>query len=421
MRLVKRLSFLCVAGIALFCSCNLRPFDSDRADQQYEFAAAALDIYFIYRDMLPPDLYAFDTPQELYESVNEPYTTFYTRDEARILASYLTTKTGGIGIRIDSVANGYLIKQVFAGSPGEEAGLLAGDIIIMVDQEAVAGISPSELVGILQGELGSEVLIRVKRGGVNRNITVERGVYTSPSVFVDSVSETVASIILSGFYGETAVPGGSAEEFTTALVETEWADYTILDLRHNPGGRLDQCITIAEQLVADSTPIITFRQRYYDDVSEKAVEIEENFVAEGPGTYAERELLVLVDGYSASASEILVSCLMQREKVQIIGSATYGKGRGQVLIEGPDSVVAKITCMTFTPYGENQVSYDNIGIIPEIIVDSTEDAFDVALDQIEERSLAKHLICRTGKRPGVTDVPLYKGEPATWVEFGAEK
>lgn len=410
-----------MAGVVFFCSCNLRPLDTDRADLQYQFAAEALDAYFIYRENLPPDLYAFDTPQALYASVNEPYTEFYTRNEARILASYLTTKTGGIGVRVDSVENGYLIKQVFDDSPGKEAGLLAGDIIIVIDEESVVGISPSELVGRLQGELGSNVLLRVKRGGVNRNITVERGEYTSPSVFVDSVSESVASIILLGFYDVTTVPGGSAEEMAAALAETDWADYTILDLRHNPGGRLDQCVLIAGQLVEDNTPIITSRQRYFDFEKEESVEIEENFIAEGPGTYAERDLLVLVDDYSASASEILVSCLMQREKVQVIGSTTYGKGRGQVLIEGPDSVIAKITCMTLTPYGENQVSYDSIGIVPEIVVDSTEDAFDVALDQIEERSLAKRLIYRDGRRPGITDAALYDREPATWVEFGGDK
>lgn len=404
--------------MVIFFSCDFRPFDTDRADNQYEFAASYLYVYFIYRENLPADLYAFDSPEALYESVNEPFTTFFNRVQARILASYMTTKTGGIGVRIDSVAGGYLIKQVFEKSPGEEAGLNPGDTIVQVDQKAVAAISPAELIERLQGELGSDVLIRVKRGGLFRNITVQRGIYISPSVFVDTVSEHVATIILTGFYAETNVPGGSAEEFSTALAETDWAQYTILDLRQNPGGRLDQCIAITSELVADSTPIISFRQRDYDKEKEQSVEKVEDYIATGPASAADRELVVLVDGYSASAAEILVSCLMQREGVEVIGSTTYGKGRGQGLWVGPDSVVARITCMTFTPYGENQVSYDSVGITPDIIVDSTENAFDVALTHIEDEGFAKKVANRAGIRPGRCDGIFGKREPATWVVFG---
>ena len=115
------------------------------------------------------------------------------------------------------------------------------------------------------------------------------------------------------------------------------------------------------------------------------------YTAEGSGRAASRELFVLVDGYTASASEMLVSCLMEQagSRVTVIGTPTYGKGRGQVMISGPDSVLAVVTCMTITPVGDSATVYDLVGITPDVAAD-TADALDLAMDIIgEEEAPAK--------------------------------
>jgi carboxyl-terminal processing protease len=400
--------------------CELRPFDRDLADMQYEFAATQLDRYFIFREKLPRDLYGFSSPEALYESVDEPYTEYLNRERAEVLFNHLTTRTGGIGIWFDSVSNGFLIKQVFTGSPGEEAGLRAKDTIVQVGERRVGGMPLDSFYMMLQGDIGTDVVLRIKRGGDLQNITVTRGEFTSPSVLVDSVDTSTAMIILGGFYYETILPGGSAQEFEEALQKTEWADNTILDLRGNGGGYLDQCFLIVGQMVEDSTPIIDFRQRFYDEEADESVESRDTVFALGGGAAADRPFYILVDRNTASASEILVACLMERDGVTVVGDSTFGKGRGQILLEGPDKVVAKITFQTYTPIGENAVAYDTIGIAPDTLLagESEEDAFELALDLIYEDVPAKLRPVLAGRKPGRADVSVHCTVPNVFVRAG---
>ena len=405
-----------IAGVCI-CSCNLRPLDTDRADSQYEFAAVCLDAFFIFRDRLPSDFYAFSTPQELYESVNEKWTVFMGPDEARWFAAQLTTThEGGIGIRIDSVASGYLIKEVFPGSPGATAGLQAFDTIIRVDDLPVAGLSWEKFTGALSGSLGSEAVLRIRRADNQLKITVIRGVFTSPSVFVDSVDTATAMIILTGFFDETIMEGGSAAEFSKALDSTDWAKNTIIDLRQNGGGMVDQSRSIISELVPAGTPIVRVHMRDYDPETDSVFEADSTYYASGRGKASQRELFLLVDRYTASASEIMVSCLMARNKVTVVGERTYGKGRGQVVLWGPDSVLAKITCMTLTPADTNAPSYDTIGIDPDVFSD-TLDAFDVALGLIDgSAGAAKRRALVAASRPGRSETSLYR-QPAAIIEI----
>ncbi len=409
---------LSIILMLLVASCNFRPTDRDLADQQYEFAAECLDAFFIFRDRLPPDIYAFSTPEELYESVHEPYTEYFNREYARMLMAQLsTTHEGGIGIRIDSVSNGYIIKDVFVNSPGESAGLHRLDTIIRVGDTPTTGLAWRSFTDLLQGDIGTDVVLRVKRGGNFMNITVTRGEFASPSVFTDSLDTLVASIILTGFYQETVMDGGTAAEFSAALQKTTWADYTIIDLRDNGGGYIDQCIEIIGELVPGNTPIIKTHERSFDESGERVVEIDSTYHSSGSASAADRKLFILVNGYTASASEIMVSCLMRRQDVTVVGATTFGKGRGQIILGGPDSVIAKVTCMTMVPVGEGAVSYDSVGIVPDVASDSS-DAFDVALDLIEAATAsAKRRNSPAGRRPGRCDVPLNLRQPLTIVNM----
>jgi len=389
-------TWIAVFGVIVACAIincsSFRPFDHDLAEDQYAFAAEALGYYFIYRDKLPDDLYAFDTPEALYDAVDEPYTNYWNREQALWLFQQLTTTVeGGVGIYYDTCSGGYLIKSVFSGSPGEMAGLKARDTIILVDNKSAASMSREQFTRSLSGEEGSTVLLRVKRGTQYYNISVVRGSFLSPSVFVDSIAPSIAMITLEGFYEKTILAGGSAEEFALALAATDWAAHTIVDLRENGGGYIDQCMSILDLLVAEGTPVINYRERTIDDSTEMSVERSRNYVANGPGTYIARKLLLLVNRNTASASEIMTSCLMQRQGVTVIGETTYGKARGQYIFKGPGGVAAKVTAMTFTPADSTAPDYDMVGIIPDIVAD-TLDAFEVALNEIGGTVAAKQMV-----------------------------
>jgi carboxyl-terminal processing protease len=317
------------------------------------------------------------SPQALYRSVNEPWTRYFTPDSARDFLASLTTETAGMGVLLDSVANGFLIKDVFQNSPAQRAGLMKGDTIDSINGRSLAGLSFTEFHAIADGNIGDERTLHILRGPQALAITVALGTYQAPSVMTDSLDSTTAYIYLSIFLEATEMPGGTAEEMDTALAATQWAAYTILDLRDNPGGEIGQCISVCSQFVPKYTPIIKIHERYLDTIDYSVSTVDTVLVTSFQGNALTRKFMVLTNGYSASASEILVSCLKSnRTDIRIVGTTTYGKARGQMISLTPDSGLVKVTYALLTPmYGS---PYDLTGIQPDISVPPDSDAMLVA-------------------------------------------
>ncbi|MBN1308243.1 MAG: PDZ domain-containing protein [Chitinispirillaceae bacterium] len=417
------LRYSVIAATMVVAGCNVAsPFQHDRNDPVYRFAAAKLDTFFIYRDLLPRDLYSFATPEALYRAVNDPYTEFYNKERTDSILSQQSTGRIGIGIVVDSAANGYPIREVMVHSPAEFYGLRALDTVLEVDEIPVAGMVCGDFLNLLQGKVGSEVVVRVKRGGDVLNVVLTREEFLPPSLEVDSIGASVVAIAIKGFHFPSSSAGGTMQEFSEALEKTAWASWMILDLRSNTGGDFDQAIGIVSELVEEYTPIVMVRYRNVDPATKVPREFEQTCKAFGPGSAADRRLLILTDSLTASASEILVSCLMRREGVTVIGDTTFGKGCGQKIVvsDGPDRVMARITFMTIHPVGENAVDYNKVGITPDILAD-TVDAFDIALRLIEETVPAKRRIDVSAgrRRPGRRDVTVYSATPPAIVYSGS--
>jgi len=408
---VTKSLFVAALAAALMASCI---GIEDLELKQYEFGAEKLDTFFIYRDRLPADMYAFNTPQELYLSLQEPYTGFFSRDSARAYMALLTTSYGGVGFTSDSVYNGQAVIQVFPESPGEKAGLLPNDTITAIGIYSIAGMDMNTLQELIPTEIGVKVVLKVKRGEQLLNISVTIGEFLAPSVYTDSVDESTAYIMLTGFYQETVVQGGSAQEFGEAMAATQWAENTIVDIRSNGGGYVDQCFTILNDLVAPNSPMIVIRSQGINPENGLITLFTDTVLADGDGgTFVNRKLYILVDNWTASASEMMVSCLRQRSNVVVIGQTTYGKGCGQALFtDGPGGVMAKVTCMTVHPADAGEpLEYNKIGIPPDISVDYSEDAYDVALSTIHGESAAARRKGSFSKRPGRPDVPVGIKQP----------
>lgn len=401
------------AGLLALAGCDNNPgssapFEHDSADVVYRFAATNLDTFFIYRDRMPRSLYSFETPEALYRSVNDRYTEFYNKEKAKCVLAQQDTVRRGVGIVVDSVANGYLIIEVLAGSPAERDGLHVSDTIVQIEGIPVAGMEFDEFFRLLQGKDRTDEVIRVKRGIDFIEIVVVPSEFRPPSIWVDSVGRSTAMITIRGFHPQTCLPGGTAEEFSEAIEKTSWASNLVLDLRSNTGGYVNQCLFVVSELVPTGTPIISVRYREVEQHTGVPREFENTFKAFGPGRAVDRKLYVLVDSLTASASEIIVSCLMRRDRVTVIGDTTFGKGSGQILLDnGPDSVMARITFMTIHPVGDNGESYDGKGIVPDLLC-TPSDALDIAMQMIGETLPAKRRIGgAAGKyHPERCDLPL---------------
>lgn len=388
---------LVVAAI-LSLRCDSNPVDDDTGPSPkpspFEFSSQAmadawwmLDVYFIFRDQLPTQPDNYTNPTSLFQAVDEPWTNYYPHDIAIRYVALLSTERGGMGILLDSVSSGPLIMQVYPGSPAEDAGLLAGDTIVSVDGQTTAGVAFQTVLDWLGGDIGETRTLVVRRASGSHTITVTLGTYLAPSVFTDSLDSTIAYIALSGFSRTTIDPDGSWGEFRDALQQTAWADYTILDLRENGGGSVSQCLDITGEFVPVNTPVIRSREREYVEATEAGRTTDTTWYTSLTGIARQRKLYVLVDEGTASASEILLSCLReQRDDMVSVGTTTYGKARSQYVFgydfEGEeyylsDSAIATVTFAVLSPITSE--TYDLIGITPDHVTASSEEALDRAI------------------------------------------
>jgi C-terminal peptidase prc len=388
---------LLILVLSFACSENDNPA-RPQVSQEYEFAAEALDIFFLFRDRLPDNYYSFSSPEALYESVNENWTEYFGPHIAKQFALLLTTQTAGVGIRTDSTGAGYVIKDVIVNSPGAAAGLRKGDTLTKIDDISAVGLIWDILSAKLEGTIGSKVTLGIKRGTDTLSLIVTRGIFDAPTVFVDSVGSSIAVITLTGILSQTNTTGGSVQEFRNALSSTTWAKHLVLDLRGNPGGELDQCVEIVSELVPPGTPIVAFHERDYDPNTNRGVFLDTVWHTISGGGSASKDLTILADRNTASAAEILISCITTaRPSVLLMGDTTYGKGRAQVLFWSPDSGICKITYATLKP--PNGSSYDQIGIVPSIETGKTADALVAAKQRIEGVVLTKATALLPGHKP----------------------
>ncbi|MEE8151252.1 MAG: S41 family peptidase, partial [Nitrosomonadaceae bacterium] len=273
-------------------------------------------------------------------------------------------------------------------SPADVAGLMEGDTLIFVDGVSVSTLTLNALRDKLGGQIGDTKVLLIRRGSGEVQITVTIAEYFVPSVFQDSLDTDVAYIQLTTFLTETGVSGGSSQEFRTALEQTSWATYTIFDLRFNGGGLLSQAVDIASEFLESQTPLINIKERVLNE-GRNTGRIEQRVLISGEaGSAKERNFMVLINNFTASASELLVSALRSnRSDIKTVGETTFGKARAQILSETPESGLVKVTKMTIEPIVG--VSYDLEGIAPDIPIAPGEDALEVALQQVKGTLLSK--------------------------------
>jgi carboxyl-terminal processing protease len=411
---MKRRSYillsLTIAAIGIGCFNNpVTPVITD-AQKEFNFCWGFLRTMFIYQERLPqnPDIYT--DPAALFASVNDRYTHYFEPPQALQLRAALTSQTTGIGVVLDSVANGYAVQHVAAGSPASEAGVKQDDTILTVNDHPLAGIGFDEADEWLTFEVGDVARLHIKRNDTTIDLSAIAATYLAPSVYTDSLDSATAYIMLTMFSAETPHPQGSAGEFHNALVATAWARNTVLDLSRNGGGLLEQCFTIIEEFLPANTPIIKIRYRTTHTDNGPMVTDTNTLMSEKTGLAANRSFYVLVSGSTASASEILVSCLKEQRHatVTIIGETTYGKGSGWSMEDTPQEGIVTATSALFDPL--TMVSYNHVGIVPDILVQPGEDPLTVALNQISGGTVAK-----AGRRTDRMRIVAAQRWPRQWL------
>ena len=277
------------------------------------------------------------------ESVGDPYTTYLVNDETAQLDETVNGAFGGIGAELKSDQSRVVISTTMEGSPSQQVGLQADDVITKVNGEDMTGKTISEVVKKVRGEVGTDVVLTIERAGTSLDVKLTRASIEINTVKAELYKEdaTIGHVRITSFAKNTA------EELEKAVKDLtdKGAKAFVFDVRYNPGGLLDQAYKVANMFLKDGEPIVQVEDRFGEKKIYKASSSIGEFKITQP-------YVLLVNEGSASASEILAAAIKEGAGGQIIGTKTYGKGTVQSVVDITDNSELKYTnAKWLTPKG----------------------------------------------------------------------
>ena len=313
----------------------------------------------------------------------DPFSLYLNKDEYKSFQEDTRGQYYGIGVQINEEDDGLRVIAIFPDQPADRAGLKVGDSITKVDEQLISEIGASEAITRIRGRKGTTVDLTVVRPeGAEEVLTVTRDEIHTPSVQAHLMEPGFGWVRLNQFQDGAAADVRDAVKRLTVSNGDALKGVT-LDLRGNPGGLLDEAVKLTDLFVEDGV-IVSTRGRGDEDVEK----------ARHPGTLDPFELVVLVNGGSASASEIVAGALQDLGRATIAGEPSYGKGSVQNIFPMPDQSALRLTVAKYyTPSGR---PIDRINpVIPNVEMDANEaedpEAPEMALDWLQDEELGQAL------------------------------
>lgn len=299
-----------------------------------------------------------ETIKGYVNGLDDEYSEYMTAEEWQEFQADALGNYVGIGIYMSVDKNGnVVVVSPIKDTPAEKAGLKTGDIIVYVNDESMIGIDSEVVSSKIKGEEGTKVKITVLRGEEYIDFDIERKAIKVYHVESEMLENNIGYISLLTF------DEGCAEEFKNAYLdlESKGAKKIIIDLRNNTGGLVNECLEIADMILPKGDiELITLDAKGNKDINKSS----KDPIIEG-------EIVVLVNEYSASASEILVAALKENNKAEVVGKTTYGKGVIQSVLSLNDGSVLKLTVSEYFTPTEQKIN--KVGITPDYEVDLPED------------------------------------------------
>ena len=348
---------------------------NDESIKKLEAIEEVINEYYYQDEDIDADKMIEGMYAGMVDSLEDPYSVYYTAEEWQSLMEETEGIYYGIGayLSLDSATGLAKISAVIAGTPAEEAGLRENDIIYKVDDETIQGLELSEIVLRVKGEEGTVVHLTIIREGETDylEMDVTRRQIESPTVNYEMYDNGIGYIQIREFDDVTT------DQFTEALAVIKGSDAEglILDLRGNPGGSLPVVVDIARMILPEG--MIVYTEDKYGERDE--------YTCDGKNEL-NIPLVVLVNGNSASASEILAGAIKDYGKGTLIGTTTFGKGIVQRVLPLTDGTALKLTISAYyTPKGNN---IHGIGIEPDIECEFDADAYyDDGVDNQLDRAI----------------------------------
>lgn len=348
---------------------------SEETDKKLEAIEDVIDEYYYQDADIDVDTMTEGMYKGMVNALGDPYSVYYTEEEWNDLMQETAGIYYGIGayLMIDPSTRLGKISGVIENTPAEEAGLRADDLLYLVDGESTMGLELSEIVSRIKGEEGTKVHLTIYREGEADylEIDVERRQIEAPTVKYEILENDIGYIQITEFDDVTT------DQFTEALavIKGSGAKGLVLDLRGNPGGSLNVVVDIARQILPKG--LIVYTEDKYGERDEYTCDGENEL---------DMPLVVLVNGNSASASEILAGAIKDYDKGTLVGTTTFGKGIVQRVLPLTDGTALKLTISAYyTPKGNN---IHGVGIEPDVVCEFDGDAYyDKDVDNQLEKAL----------------------------------
>jgi C-terminal peptidase prc len=336
--------------------------------------------------------------KEAYAGLKDPFSQFMNPlESARMVKGMSGGGYSGIGAQLKPHAKGIELDLVFPKSPAEKAKLQEGDVITHVNGVSMEGKDVGEVVKRIVGKAGSKVTLTIERAGSAKDVDVIRGNIARPNVYSENLGNGIGYV----YWGQFSDSSETEVLDAVDALKGQGVTKVILDVRGNPGGRVDAVAEIASEFLLDKQQILTFRRQG---------KISSNFVTDGDGQFKDMQVAVLVNGSSYSASEILALTFKDHKRGAIVGSTTGGKGTAQSVMLGqqetlmrtpqgiaqmitPTGRIGKVTSERWHGPGGGSIDGDRDpgngsivpgtgGVVPTVAVTVTEDEERAVMKQI---------------------------------------
>jgi carboxyl-terminal processing protease len=309
----------------------------------------------------------------MLETLEDPYALYYDAADFARFNRGLDGSFFGVGLLLEESSEGdATVVRALPDTPAERAGIEAGEIIVSVDGEDVRDLPLSGIVEIVTGEEGTPVVLGLEGGPEGaREVELIRAEIQAPTVDAELLEDGAGLIQLISFSQNAAE---QLEESVEELL-AEGAEGIILDLRRNPGGLLDEAVDVASVFV-DGELIVSVREA---DRADRELSARS-------GGFVDVPLVILVDEFSASASEIVAGAMQDIGRAEVVGETTFGKGTVQTVRPLSAGGGVKFTTAEYlTPSG---ASIEGVGVVPDTVIDGDEDAQLAAAQEALRRSIA---------------------------------
>jgi carboxyl-terminal processing protease len=308
----------------------------------------------------------------------DPHSSYLPASDFEVLQDDTRGEFAGIGVEVDFRNDRVTIISPIEGSPAARAGVQSGDVIVSIDRLSVEGKDASDLVKLMRGKRGTKVQILVRRRGEERllKFTLTRELIEVASVVGSELDGGIAYLRIKRFQSTTHT------ELLEAIARLRKAMAgtirgVVLDLRSNPGGLVDEATAVADEFLPRGS---IYSTRHRGQV------IDEVFASER-GALTQPPLVVLVNEFSASASELLAGALQDHRRASVVGARTFGKGSVQSIVDLPGGAGLRLTTMRYyTPAGR---AIQAKGITPDVLVETVSDPDSAGI--VREEQLDNHL------------------------------